>query len=235
DGIVGTTAPGQPAAPYDPYGLKPLPTVEDPQRPTPRYDPYEFSKRLQDLASRPMVVQVQRHGAAESDPPVLVLVPPAYHYTLGVRMRVGRVTAVRDGSPAEKAGVQPDDVLQQVEATDAAGNKVRFVTERGKNVPADVTERDLDPLRLAYERGRLAAARPDLKVPLTATREKNHKADNVETTRDVRWDDTYRYSQELPSGLRSPTSLPCLGIAFLVEPVVQGVEPDSPAARAGLQ
>ena len=76
--------------------------------------------------------------------------PPAYHYTLGVRMRVGRVTAVRDGSPAEKAGVQPDDVLQQVEATDAAGNKVRFVTERGKNVPPDVTEKDLDPLRLGY-------------------------------------------------------------------------------------
>src|SRR5262249_2866773 len=55
--LVAPPPPGQRAAPYDPYDLKPLPPVEDPQRPTPRYDPYEFSKRLQDLASRPMVVQ----------------------------------------------------------------------------------------------------------------------------------------------------------------------------------
>ena len=65
------------------------------------------------LAGKPVVVQVLRvMKAAERrddvNAGVNVLVPPAFHATLGMRMKMGEVAAMRDRSPASDK-VQPGD------------------------------------------------------------------------------------------------------------------------------
>jgi membrane-associated protease RseP (regulator of RpoE activity) len=123
DLIVGTTdADLAKNTPYDPYRVAPLP--DDPRNPEPGHpDFFIFSERMQRLAGKPVVLQVRREDASPDDPPVPVLVPVAYHRAIpGLRMRMGKVKALRDDSPAARAGVQPDDRLETVELTD--GTKV---------------------------------------------------------------------------------------------------------------
>ena len=72
------------------------------------------------LAGKPIVVQVLRVKKAENDVTTStlanVLVPPAYHATLGLKMKMGEVAAVRDRSPASDK-VQPGDVITAATVT----------------------------------------------------------------------------------------------------------------------
>src|SRR5207249_1154561 len=85
--------------PADPANVSELP--DDPRYPGQQRDYFEFDKRLQQLAGKPMTVRVRRSGGEQN-----IRVPAAFRRTLGLRMHMGWVAAVRPSSPADKAGLQ---------------------------------------------------------------------------------------------------------------------------------
>ena len=94
-------------------------------------------------------MQLAASGLAEgSKQQVTITVPPAFHKTLGVRMRMGQITAVREDSAAAKSGVvarsvdgsTEGDIIEAVEVTEPGGTVTRW--EKGKN---------LDPVRLPFQ------------------------------------------------------------------------------------
>lgn len=74
------------------------------------------------LAAHPeetLRLQVERpakgdHGAAAKPEELSVTVPPEPMQTVGLVLEMGPITAVQNGSPAAEAGLEPGDVLQQL-------------------------------------------------------------------------------------------------------------------------
>src|SRR5439155_24811061 len=95
-----------PADPRDPEGKQP--------------DYFELLRRQQRLAGKEMTVLVRRADEAETTEPVAIKVPPAWHASLGLRMAMGPVVAVREHSPAARASVQ-------VKNGQEAGDKVTAI------------------------------------------------------------------------------------------------------------
>ncbi len=211
DQIVATTDPDHPDQ------LKELPP--DPRNPG-HLDYFEYHRRLVRLAGRPIAVQVERgHGEK-----VTLQVPPAYRFTLGLRMRMGQITAVRDNSPAAVAGVQPGDIIEKVEV---GSGKDR------KPVPGG-----LDPERLPFTLQQWAAGDQGAKlVTLTVVRTNPPPNHNERQRLDLTmtWDPSWNDDIELPLSNRAPLSVPGLGLTYLVETTVEDVQPDSPAAKEGIR
>src|SRR5262249_39485517 len=95
DRIIATTDP-DPAK-----GITELP--DDPLSPDGDRSMNEFSHRMAKLAGKPVTIRVQRK---ENGPTVDVVVQPSYRADLGVRMRMGKIVALRHDGAAEKAHVQ---------------------------------------------------------------------------------------------------------------------------------
>jgi regulator of sigma E protease len=220
DSIVGTTDPDTPEKPWN---LKPLPL--DPTDSThERHDYFAYRERLRKLVGKPVVLQVRRAAAPAGEEPVSVLVPPAYHWAFGMRMKIGRVASVRKGSPAEAAGVQKGDELKKVVLRHEDKEEREFT--------------DLDPLRLPSELAREAGRRPGRKtVTLTVLRPNrdSRKAADEVTLSPAAWDDSWDSDIEEPRGAASPTSIPQLGLAYWVESTVEDVAKGSPAESAGIK
>jgi regulator of sigma E protease len=235
DTIVGTTDPA------DPSRIKPLP-LDPRNRETDQPDYFEFRRRLKQLAGHPMEIEVRRRGSHPDDPSVIIKVPAAFHSTLGMRMRMGQVTAIRQGSPAEQAGVRvrdsaqgiDGDVIKQVEVEEPDGTMTRYVLSRSQTPDPRVREKELDPLRLPYELSQWARRKAGPKeVNLLVLRQVDHGPKDVPIR--VAWDDRWKYDEEVSLTLSSPYSIPELGLAYKIETFVEAVEKDSPAARAGIE
>jgi regulator of sigma E protease len=240
DQILGTTDPDQ-SEPFQSDRVKLLPP--DPRRTDLQQpDYFEFRRRLKRLAGKAIVLQVRRKHADPRATPVAIHVPPAYHYTFGLRMRMGQVVAVREGSAADRAGVRvrdlsqgiEGDILKQVEVTEPDGTRVRYVTSPGATAPAGVTEKPLDPVRLPDELEQWAARQTGPhKVLLTVVRQVGHAPADVSL--ELSWDDHWRYDHEVPVYAISPLAIPELGLAYRIENVVEAVTPGSSAAQAGIE
>ncbi len=227
DRIVGTTDPDEGGA-ADPFRTAPLRT--DPRDPQGRHlDYFQFLERLARLAGRPVVIQVQRKGAGGPET-VNIFVPPSYHRTVpGMRMQMGAVKAVRDGSDAQAKGVRPRDVITGVTLTDAAGQDVHFASLPDKG------EQQLDPLRLPHDLRQWAAGRSGVKASLKVRREQGHQADAVAEINDLKWDDSWRHDMELPLGADAALAVPELGIAYHVNAQVAAVDHGSYADEKKLR
>jgi regulator of sigma E protease len=234
DRIVGMTDPA------DPDGrVTPLPP--DPRYPQPgRYDFFEFQRRLVNLAGQPVRLRLERTGEAS---PVDVVVPPSFARDFGLVMKLGPVSAVRNDSPAARAGVQPrgegntdaGDVIKRVEVTQASGVVTRFTNARSPKPTPGVEEHPLDPMRLPFELQKWAASSPPVKlVRLGVMRPTGHR-DRADVELTLEWDDSWRYANEAPSSFNSAISIPGLGLAYRVETAVDDVTPDSVAAKAGMK
>jgi regulator of sigma E protease len=227
DRIIGTTDPGRPD---EPFRVKALPLDPNDEHKKKR-DFFEYRRRLRLFAGKPMVIQVLRYKA---DDPVNLLVPPAFHRTLGMRMKMGKVDAVREGSPGEKAGVTPGDVLTRVTLTydrpaKGADRKPVVLSE------ADAT---FDPVRLPFELKTRIDRLPDpanWSVTLTVRRTVNHDGQKEKTLKPVKWDSSWDDDPEEPVNASTPMAISQLGIAYRVESTVAAVRPRSPAARAGVK
>jgi regulator of sigma E protease len=236
DQILATTDPDDPAKLRE---LPPNPFAPD------RKDYYAFYERLVRLEGKPMVIQVHRAGAPPDAAPVNIQVPPAYHFTFGMRMRMGQIVAVRDGSSAQAQGIVArnaqqaldGDIIKQVEVVEPDGSKTRFVTAPDKTPSNDnAKEIDVDPMRLPFELEQWARrvageGQSPRKVTLTVFRGLEHKKVSLE----LPWDESWRFDREIQSAPASPLSIPELGIAYRVEGMVEGLAPGSPAAQAGIK
>lgn len=236
DSIVGTSDPDA----ADPLATRPLPP--DPRDPQHRHlDYFELLSRLRRLEGRPMVVQVRRddpaHAGSDHEPlpessadqgAVNVLVPPAYHLVLpGVRMEMGRISAVREGSPAAEHGVKVRDLLTRVELA-SGKERVVFAT-----APA-AGEQILDPLRLPFELRRWAAGREDVRATLTVKRASGNEEQKPLVLADLPWQSAWANDEELPLGFTAPLAIAELGLAYQVKTTIEDVAAGSPAAKAGL-
>jgi regulator of sigma E protease len=223
DAIIGTTDPSTPDEPYNVTAL-PLDPNQDPRKAA--GDPFVFYQRLSQLAGKPMVIQVWREGGSA---PVNVLVPPAFHRTLGMRMKMGKVAAVREDSPAEKAGLKPGEEIKGVQ----------LVFDR--DPPVTLDENSLDPVRLPDELVKRIHGDPKRtdvkkwKVVLTVSGTIDHNAQKERTLEPMTWDDSWESGTETPTAPAAPMSIPQLGFAYWVDSTVVHVAPGSPAALAGLQ
>ena len=127
DQVVGTTDPGQKAAEFRADKTTPLPL--DPRSPgTSRHDFFELAHRMQRLAGKDVVLLVAYEGAGDEAKPEAVRIGPAFHTAYGLRLTIGPITAVRENSPAAKAGIrlqsgqEPGDTLTSVEVIESDGS-----------------------------------------------------------------------------------------------------------------
>jgi regulator of sigma E protease len=214
DDMVATT---DPTRKDDPYQLVELPKAAkelQPKADSDVRDSFEFRRRTRLLAGWPLVVRVRR-----GDETVTLLVPPAYHRSVGLRMHTGTVAAVR-GPAADK--VQPGDKIDSVR-----------LSIDGGTTWVDQPFRDFDPMRLpdllAAEAAK-AADKSNVRVELTVTREpadKNGQEKKTEKKLELTWDDSFADNVEFPISPASPMAIPQLGIAYHVQSWVKAVEDPS--------
>ena len=177
------------------------------------------------LAGKEITFQVEREGEK-----VNIKVGPAYHSTFGLRMRIGRIVAVR--GPALASGISPrdkkadneGDTISQVEVTGADGKNIRWTTTRSA-VDANVEEKDLDPLKLPFELQQWAnSVSGPKKVQVTVKGKVKQAEQQPKPPFTLDWDDSYRFDQEVPLS-SAAVSLSGLGIAYQVANVIEGMEP----------
>jgi regulator of sigma E protease len=132
DRIVATTDPDDPS-------LKVTELPPDPRKPgSDQRDYFKFVKRMRQLAGKEITLVVERTDADGKRARVAIKVPPAYHTSLGARMEMGQIVAVRKGSPAGKKAdkkelrpLDPEksphgDIIQMVEVPEPDGTVTRF-------------------------------------------------------------------------------------------------------------
>jgi membrane-associated protease RseP (regulator of RpoE activity) len=244
DQIVGTTDPARPAELFTLKELPPDPiTKEDDAR-----DPFEFRDRLKQMAGLPMVIQVRR-GPKEA-PPVSLLVPPAFHYSVGLQMKMGEVAAVRENSPAARAGIRPaapgvpGDVLKKIEVVAIQPAMLPWWGDQPVGAASVVPM--ADPTRIPYELSKLLRARQrehednskvKVKVRITVLRPNpgSHRDQEDHVLPLLDWDSSWDYAEETPVSPVSPMAISQLGLAYRITSTVEHVQENSPAARAGLQ
>ena len=243
-----------------------------------KLDYFEFMARQQIMRGKPMTVRVERSQSKEL---VDIIVPPSSMNVTGMRMRMGRVAAVRKGFPAATAtvvdssevGVQPrrgddsetGDKLIEVEVTDI-DSKGQSFSRRWSNEPEHAeapagavavggglvqaylkvfSAPPLDPIRLPFEMEQWAErqknysqGKPNWKVKLTVLRPTDRKEERTKEKQVqliAEWRYEARFLREITASANSPLSIPCLGLAYFVDAVVDDVEPGSAAAEAGLE
>ena len=224
DVIVGTTDP------QDPAKIAPLP--DDPRKPSQK-DYFEFIRRMQLLADKPVVLRVKR-ASGEVD----ITVPPAYRTTIGASMEMGQIVAVRKNSPADLAKIQlPEngkkfvkgDLIEKVEVTDADGKRLVF------------EKAELDPERLPKDlkawAQRLTAAKkmnPAPIVTLVVRRHRQGGGPGFELVKlELLWENERTFDHVNPLSLASPLAIPELGFAYQVRAIVSNVSDPNSALKAG--
>ena len=158
--------------------------------------------------SKPVRFSVQRSGAPP-DELVETTVAPQRFRTIGMWMDIGQLAAIRNDSPAAKAGFEIGDKL---------------LTVNGKAIGTD-----LNPLRLPN----VIADLHGQDVTIVVKRKKPG-GDEQTVTLHVTPDAAPGW-MERPSLENVPASIPAIGIAYHVIPSVLKVVPGSPAERAGIQ
>lgn len=221
DAIVGISKL-QPETSYNPFQTENLPEVKSFEK-RPEGDYFAYSSRMEQLAGKPVALVVKRfgnHGKTE-----VLLVPPAYHFRLGLQMKMGEVAVLRDGSNTRKSHIQVGDKLSSIELRPEGKPPVKFSLD------------SYDPIRLPGALTRAARDSKKCEVIITVGRRNDatHEALAMIPLPPIEWDHSFDDNLEEPVKPASPLSIPQLGIAYRVENTVLGVEENSPGAKAGIK
>jgi regulator of sigma E protease len=230
DVISGTTDPNHPddLDRVEPLPLDPRCIPED----SSRFDFFEFRKRMHQLSGKEVTIQVRRNDSPE---PVNIHVPPAYTRTLGLRMLMGKITAVRKGSPAA-ADLDPDHYdyyIEKVRLTDSSNEAIRY------------PEKIKDPLQLPDALDRWASAHPGPKTvtldltqaevnPAASSSDPGSHPAQTKKTLQLSWQEGWQNGNDGPMSLSTPIAIGGLGLAYRVNTTVEAVEAGSSAAEAGI-
>jgi len=191
----------------------------------PMGDSFEFRQRLLGFLGRPVVIEVQR---GKENQAVRLFVPAAFTRDLGLRMKMGKVAAVRLHSPAEQAGLTAGAVISQV--------GVKY----GEEATDWQTLKDFDPVRLPEALYQLVHADPQrdpnkFQVVFKVWATINHDASKERELPPIPWDDSWPLDEDAPQSPTSPMAIPQLGVAYRVESTIVEVRKNSPAEKAGLR
>ena len=157
-------------------------------------------------ASDELVYHLERPG---QDAVVQVKMPAQKFRTLGLSMDIGRVTAIRNGSPADNAGVRVGDKL---------------ITVNDKDVG-----KEINPLLLPN----VLASLHGKPVPIEVLRE-HPKGEPEKLELTITPNDQPGWLDQ-PGTSQSPLAIPAAGLAFHCSVNVLAVTPGSPAATAGIE
>jgi regulator of sigma E protease len=156
---------------------------------------------------------VRRKKAADSEPLTTITVEPNHFRTLGLKMAIGQITAIRKGSPAENSKMKPGDTITHIVAPDP---KVVGV--------------DIDPLQLPDYFADHAGQDVVVKIKREATGG-GPTVSEVTLVPDARpgWIERPLMEKDCP------LSIPAIGVAYHVLHHVMHVEEGGPAAKAGIK
>ena len=207
--------------------------LSDPFQVSPVRDYTEWRNRLQALAGKPIVLELERKpepekGQKQAEGPAkrwLALVPPAFRRVLPARLTMGLVAALRNGSSAAQMGVLEGDKLTRLEVLTADDKPAAIL---------DLVSGAVDPLSLPHQlRQKVAAAGKGAKVRVSLNREHKHQESKpLEAPLVLAWDERLSTSEESALYQDSPTSIPELGIAYRVDTVV-AMAPEKSPLKAG--
>ena len=233
------TDPDQPANAFNPNVTTDL--ADDPRAPnTGRRDYFDLAHRLTKWAGKDIVLLVRHDGEPDSATPTPIHVPAAFQTSYGLRLGMGPIIALREGSSADKAGIQvrtaqeTGDTLFEVKVAEADGKILRYVSDPGPNQPKDATVEALDPARLPDQLRQWAARRgagPKM-VKVKLRRKAGHNERGEDVSRELAWDDSWQDEPSAPSGQGSPRAIDGLGLAYAIKTQIDAVSADSPAAKA---
>jgi regulator of sigma E protease len=188
----------------------------------------ELIAHLVQHSKKPLTVQVRRGAKAPLSEPqgertggelIDVTIPPAPMRTLGLAMQMGKIVGVQEGSPAAEAKIAPGDFIDSITgASDDAAAGDGAEAHDPMTLPEDLR-------RMAEESGE---ARIKLRPASGDAEGRQPPVERVVRLRKVDW-------SEEAIAPNDPVAAPALGIAYRVLSVVDRVEPDSPAAKAGMQ
>jgi regulator of sigma E protease len=215
----------------------------------------DYYRRTVLLAAEPITFVVQRKDSSER---VALEVKPAYRHDPGMRMRMGKVAALRQDGPAARA--QPTAVVPADTPQSDRGDVIKAVllppNKEGKRLwyvagPVDWTKKEfqldanveelkkhvtvepLDPLLLPRQLDEWAGAKDrgeKLTVDLIVLRSAHPTYEAVRLA--LEYDPSFRFARENVYQPNSPLPLSGLGLAYWVEAVVDEVTPGGPAAEA---
>ena len=182
----------------------------------------DFHREVAANTANPLLITVQRtvdpdgkplvdsDGKPATDGPTeVVALMDNFFRTLGITLDSGPIAAVRRESPAERAGLKKGDKLAKM---------------AGLNIGTEI-----DPLKLPVE----FAKRAGQEIEVSVTRQQVGGAQESVTVK-LTPDDTPGWV-ELPQYPGEPLSIPSIGVAFHILPVVLAVTPEGPADKAGIK
>lgn len=245
--------PGTPAAQAQP-AFEPgdriiaMTNPENPAEVTPLPEKFsEYYRRMTRLAGQPVTFHVLRKNQPDGSPPTVITVEPAFRASIGARMKMSKVAAVRaEGPAAGKLEAVPfgepptarGDQIAEVSVTEPDGSTTRFIDFVGENKEAarpGVTIKKLDPLLLPMELRRWADRKPtDLTVKVVVLRTVGHE-EGKRVTLKLTYDTAFQDDRETITLPNSPVPIAGLGLAYWVEARIDELTPGGPAAAAGLQ
>ena len=173
-----------------------------------------YAKLIYTLAAKgDQTVAMYVHRKGEPDEALTkIMVGPNMFRTLGLRMDIGKITAIQHGSPADLEGA-PTAKLK-------VGDKITHVIVDGEEKSVGI---DLDPLRLPGFFAALHGKQVTLKV------KREVPAKDPETVEVTLVPDNRPGWVERPMAEDAPLSVPALGIAYHVLHHVVHVDQGSPA------
>jgi regulator of sigma E protease len=248
DRIIATTDPDNPAQ------VKDLPL--DPRKPnSDQRDYFEFERRLTRLASRSVVMRVERTGPDGKKSNVDISVPAAFHKTFGARMQIGDIVSLRRGSTAEAALVQVrtgtlegDRILgvkiQEPDGSWTAWGDIGPLPKGASIAWSSFTDKNpIDPMRLPFQlkqwANRFYEKKPkDAPADVILHIRRHNKQsgpDYREIDLKVAWDYSWRFDRVSTFDSTDPQAIPELGLAYQVKTTVAHVEPAFAGNADGLQ
>lgn len=158
-------------------------------------------------------IGVHRKGEPESAPLTKIKVGPNHFRTLGLTMAIGKIKAIQRGSPAEKR-LQTGDTITHVKDAESDWTPVGVKIDPLK-LPDYFAERAGQPVQVRVKR---------------EVKQGEPISEDVELVPEDRpgW-------IERPDPNDCPLSVPAIGVAFHVLHHVVDVDPNGPAAKAGVQ
>jgi regulator of sigma E protease len=182
-------------------------------------DPEKFDARVHAILAQnpsgPLKLTVERveknkDGVIKEDVPkkrIDIDIPQRGKKSIGVVMKIGPVVALRDNSPAAKAGMQIGDVIEQIDG-EPVGNPLslsqRLVPKSASDSPYKVVVSRKAGSRTVMKELEVAAVPPEQFVV-----------------------DSFSFG--------GPTAIESMGVAFDVTNEIAGTEPGTPAAKEALQ
>lgn len=165
----------------------------------------EFQDQLASSGTDKVTMSVARAGTDEH---VEIVMGADHFHTLGLRLDAGPITAVQKDSPAARAGIEVGDKLAKI---------------NGRSIGTEI-----DPLKLPNE----LAALHGQEVELVFIRQ-NPTGGREEQTVKLIPEDRPAWLEH-PEVEGEPMAIAAIGVAMHIFPFVLQVEPDSPAAQAGI-